>query len=96
MFTGCTLAVKFHGSFAFHLNSTSASMGTLSDFVQNGTKYTSLGAMKNPQASDQNSKRFTFYGLLNCKGHNPFLPSWITVFIMKGVWKPITSFFYKI
>ena len=28
--------------------------------------------MKNPQALDQNSKRFRFYGLSNCKGHNPF------------------------
>ena len=94
MFTGCTWAVKFHGS--FHPNSTSASMGTISDFAQNCTKCTPVGAMKNPQASDQNSKRFRFYGLLNCKGHNPFLPSWITVFILKGVWKPITSFLYKI
>jgi len=52
-------------------------MGTISDFSQNCTKCACMGAMKNPQVSDQNSQWFRFYGLLNCKGHNPFLPSWI-------------------
>ena len=32
---------------------------------------------------------------LNCKGHNPFLPSWITMLILKGFWKPITSLLYS-
>jgi len=44
-----------------------------------------MRAMKNPQVSDQNSKRFRFYGLLNCKGRNPFLPLWITMLILKGL-----------
>ena len=60
MFTGCTWAVKFNGS--FHPNSTSASMGTISDFAQNCTKCALVGAMKNPQVSDQNSQQFRFYG----------------------------------
>jgi len=55
-----------------------------------------MGAMKNPQVSNQNSKRFRFYGLLNYKGHNPFLPSWITMLILKGLWRPITSLLYKL
>jgi len=41
------------------------------------------------QVSDQNSKRFRFDGHLNCKGHNPFLPLWITMLILKGLWRPI-------
>jgi len=65
------------------------------EFAENCTKCAPLGAMKNPQASYQNSKRFRFYGLLNCKDLNLFSPSWITVFILKGVWKSITSFLYK-
>jgi len=52
--------------------------------------------MKNPQVSGQNSKRFRFHGHLHCTGHNPFLFSWITVFILEGVCKPITWFVYKI
>jgi len=87
------ISSEIYGS--FHPNSTSASMGNTSDFAQNCTKCAPVGAIKNPQASDENSKRFRFYGLLNCKGHNPFLPSWITVFILKGFWKPITSFLCK-
>jgi len=87
MFTGYTLAVKFHGS--IHPNSTSASMGTISDFAQNCTKCAPVGAIKIPQALDKKSKRSRLYGLLNCKGHKfPFLPSWIIMFILKGVWKP--------
>jgi len=74
MFAGCIWAVKFHGSFAFHLNSTSASMGTLTGFVQNCTKCTPVRTMKNPQASDQNSKRFRFDGLLNCKQSTTHTP----------------------
>ena len=53
-------------------------------FAQNCTKCASMGTMKNPQVSDQNSKRITFYGLLNCKGPNTFLPPWITMLILKG------------
>jgi len=71
-------------------------MGTVSDFAQNCTKCASMEAMKNPQVSDQNSKRFRFNGLLNCKGHNPFLPSWITMLILKGLRSPITSLLYKL
>jgi len=33
---------------SFQPNSTSASMGTVSDFTQNCTKCASMGAMKNP------------------------------------------------
>ena len=50
-------------------------MGTISDFAQNCTKCALVGAMKNPQVSDQNSQQFRFYGFLDCKGHNSFLPS---------------------
>jgi len=81
---------------SFHANSTSASMGTISDFSQNCTKCASMGAMKNPHVSDQNSKWFRFYRILNCKGHNPFLPSWITMLILKGLWKLVASLFYKL
>jgi len=69
---------------------------TIAPHVPSWTTCAQLEAMKNPQASDQNSKRFRFYSLSNCNGHNPFLPSSITVFILKGVWKPTTSFLYKI
>jgi len=72
---------------SFHANSANlqeSSMCTVSDFAQNCTKCVTMGAMKNPQvSSDQNSKRFRFYGLFNYKGHNPFLPSWITMLILK-------------
>jgi len=81
---------------SFHANSTSDSMGTISDFAQNCTKCASMGTMKNPQVSDQNSKRFRFHGLLNCKGPNTFLLPWIAVLILKGFWKPITSLLYKL
>jgi len=63
---------------------------------KNCTKCAFVRAMKNPQVSDQNSKRFKFYGHWHCTGHNPFLLSWIRVCILEGVWKPITSFVYKL
>jgi len=71
-------------------------MGTISDFAQNYTKCASMETMKNPQVSDQSSKRFRFYGLLNYKGPNTFLPPWITVLILEGLWKSITSLLYKL
>jgi len=49
-------------------------MGTLTGFVQNCTKCTPVRVMKNPQASDQNSKRFRFDGLLNCKQSTTHTP----------------------
>jgi len=55
-----------------------------------------MGTMKNSQVSDQNSKRFRFCGYLNSKGYNPILPSWITMLILKGYWRPITSLLWKL
>jgi len=51
-----------------------------------------MGAMKNPQVSDKNSRWFRFYVLLNFKGHNPFLPSCIPVFHFERFLEAITSF----
>jgi len=71
-------------------------MGTISDFAQNYTKCASVGAMKNPQVSDQISSSLDFMAFLNCKGHNSFLPLLITVISLKGFWKCITSLLYKL
>jgi len=68
------VSICSHTCGSFHANSTNleeSSTGTISDFAQNCTEFASIGAMKNPQVSDQNYKRFRFYGLLNCKVHNP-------------------------
>jgi len=49
-------------------------MGTISDFAQNYTKCASVGAMKNPQVSDQIPGSLDFIAFLNCKGPIHFCP----------------------
>jgi len=49
-------------------------MGTVSDFAQNCSKYAPVGAMKNPQVSDQNAGGLDFMAFYTLRATTHFCP----------------------